>query len=100
MSMEGGNLASKVLKIDGNPRCNLLKKEKATRVSSLNPNPPHGVDTAKKNDATSHTTDSPHKNDSAQTTLSSNVHTADASDSSHAHATNVLFMVIIRHKES
>ncbi|KAK1421816.1 hypothetical protein QVD17_24463 [Tagetes erecta] len=46
--MEGDKLASKVLKIDGNPRCNLLKKEKATRVFSINPNPPHGVDTATK----------------------------------------------------
>ncbi|KAK1408133.1 hypothetical protein QVD17_39767 [Tagetes erecta] len=90
--MEGSNLASKVLKIDGNPRCNLLKKEEATRVSSINPNLPLKADTAKRNQEAghTHTTKSPTISDSshAASVDPSKSDTAKGDPSNVVHATN------------
>ncbi|KAK1434472.1 hypothetical protein QVD17_00215 [Tagetes erecta] len=90
--MEGSNLASKVLKIDGNPRCNLLKKEEATRVSSINPNLPLKADTAKRNQEAghTHTTKSPTNSDSshAASVDPSKSDTAKGDPSNVVHATN------------
>ncbi|KAK1421728.1 hypothetical protein QVD17_24294 [Tagetes erecta] len=90
--MEGSNLASKVLKIDGNPRCNLLKKEEATRVSSIKPNLPLKADTAKRNQEAghTHTTKSPTISDSshAASVDPSKSDTAKGDPSNVVHATN------------
>ncbi|KAK1424455.1 hypothetical protein QVD17_19785 [Tagetes erecta] len=58
--MEGNRLANKVLKIDGNSRCCLLKKDTATRVSTINPNSPLEDDTAKRMQEDGHTAESSH----------------------------------------